>query len=92
MAGCKVEGRWLINTEAFMIAPIRETETQIDANARLLARARRAVAAALLREPRAAATAKQKAAWQPWLFAAWTLLALAWSIGLTVGFWKLPVY
>ena len=75
-----------------MIAPIRETDPHVDANARLLARARRAVAAALLREPRTVSTSREAVAWQPWLFAIWTLIAVAWSFGLAIGFWKLPVY
>jgi hypothetical protein len=75
-----------------MIAPLRETDSELDANARLLARARRAVAAALLRDSRGQSKQPQLVTWQAWLFAIWTLIVASSSLGLIVGWWKLVPY
>ena len=75
-----------------MIAPLRETRSELSANARLLSRARRAVAAALLQGSREKTRHPQVAAWQAWLFAVWTLLVAASSWGLFIGWWKLIPY
>lgn len=72
-----------------MIAPLRETESTLDENARLLARARRAVATALIRQPRSARPSCKADAWKVWLFAGWTVLVAAVSIsGAIAGWWK----
>ena len=72
-----------------MIAPLRETETRLDENARLLARARRAVASALLQEAAGKLPCSTVPAWQTFIVTAWALAVAASSVGLFIGWWKL---
>jgi len=72
-----------------MIAPLRETETSLDDSARIMARARRAVATALLREQPIHRPTAEMAGWKAWLFAGWTILVATASLGGTIlGWWK----
>ena len=75
-----------------MIAPLRETNEQLDDNAKLLARARRAVAAALLRDKRVVVGRNGVSTWSAWLFAIWTLAVAVSSMVLVSGGWKLLPY
>jgi len=75
-----------------MIAPLREPEHRLDANARLLARARKAVAAALLQPHGAAPRPGKNARWQVWLITLWMLAVLATSVGFFQGWWVLVRY
>ena len=75
-----------------MIAPLREPETDVDANSRLLARARRAVASALLRDERDSTLQPQVIAWQAWLFCGWIVAMVGFSAGMLFGWWTLTAY
>jgi hypothetical protein len=71
-----------------MIAPLRQTEETLDANKKLLARARRAVAESLLRDSRRQPKEPQASLWQSWLFAGWTLIVAVAAIGFLTGWWQ----
>jgi hypothetical protein len=72
-----------------MIAPLRETESSLDESARVMARARRAVATALLRQQPTVRPAAKAADWKAWLFAGWTVVVTVASLGGAImGWWK----
>ena len=72
-----------------MIAPFRETESSLDESARVMARARRAVATALLRQQPTVRPAAKAAGWKAWLFAGWTVVVAVASLGGAImGWWK----
>jgi hypothetical protein len=75
-----------------VIAPLKETGRELDANRRLLARARRAVATALLRQSHEKTFPQQVSGWHAALLAIWTLIAALSCVGLWLGWWKLPNY
>jgi hypothetical protein len=75
-----------------MIAPIRETSSLSDANARLLARARRAVAAALLQSQQVESKKQKCVGWQVWVFTGWTLLMAAASLAYAIGWLNWVAY
>jgi hypothetical protein len=75
-----------------MIAPLRETEYPTDPRSKLFVRARRAVAAALLCEPREPNLVPQVAGWKAWMFALWTVVVAASSIGMIWGWWRISAY
>lgn len=71
-----------------MIAPIRETSSSSDANAKLLARARRAVAVALLQSQQAEKKKVQDVGALYWAFAAWTIFTSAIALSYAFGWLK----
>lgn len=74
-----------------MIAPYRQTEPVLDERAQVMARARRAVATALLRERPATAPppANNNRSWKAWLFVGWTVLVPSVVIvGTILGWWN----
>jgi hypothetical protein len=72
-----------------MIAPLRETESSLDESAQIMARARRAVATALLRDQPIDRPAAEMVGWKAWLLAGWTVLVVVASMGgAIVGWWK----